>query len=127
MALTLKQLKATDIIATNTRNEDGTVMTNAQIASEVGISERTLIKWKKIPEFMETVISKSRVFLKQMLPNVYDILGKDAARGSHQHIKLLLDHLDRLEEMNSKAHQGSFTFTWNTSPAVEDDEEEEEK
>lgn len=82
------------------------------IAEEVGCSEKTLYTWRKLPEFMEQVVVRSREIIKEELPDIYQTLTDKCKDGSHHHIKILLDHLADLEQMRAKANQGQITFTW---------------
>jgi len=83
-----------------------------EITKEVGCSEKTIYKWRNDPLFMAAVVDRSREIIKESLPSVYKVLSKEAGKGTHQHIKILLEHLERLEEQKTKALEGMITFTW---------------
>jgi len=100
---TPKQLKAIHLLA-----EGG--HTHVAIASACGINSNTVNRWKKDPKFMHAVVMQSRKLLKEDLPEVYKSLGNESKGGSAQHIKILLDHLESLEQ--AKSNQASITFTW---------------
>ena len=101
-----KRLKAIELLAIGT-------IANQDIASELRINPQTLCKWKKDPEFMHAVVLRSRQLLKEDLPAIYKKLGEQGKIGSHQHIKILIDHLEKLEE--AKSSQTSLSFTWITN------------
>jgi hypothetical protein len=61
---------------------------------------------------MEAVINQARQNLKARLPMVLERLADEAEQGHHQHIKIMLDHLDKLEERQQQAEMGTISFTW---------------
>lgn len=107
--MTPKKLKAIEMLALG-------VYSYTEIAEECNITQVTLRRWRKDPEFSKAVLEESRRLLKDKLPGIYNVLTDNALSGSHQHIKLLLDHLDRLEELKQVAEQGSISFTWKQTP-----------
>jgi len=74
-------------------------MTQALLASELGVREETISRWKRSPEFAEAVIARARELLKSNLPEIYGALNREAEKGSFQHIKLIMEmtgeHTDR--------------------------------
>lgn len=101
-----KQLKAIELLAIGD-------MTQVEISSELRINPVTLTRWRRKPLFMHAVVARSRQLLKQSLPEVYSKLADKSKDGSHRHIKILLDHMEKLEEV--KAGETSLTFTWKES------------
>jgi transposase-like protein len=101
--------------------------TNRNIATAVGVNEATLYKWLKLPEFHQQVINRSREILKGKLPNLYSIATEQAMNGSAQHLKILMDHLDKLEERAVVSQRSSLSFTWANTPTtnttIEEDNE----
>lgn len=83
---------------------------DVDICAELRINPITLQRWQQKPLFMHAVIMRSRKLLKQNLPEVYGKLTEKSIEGSSRHIKILLDHMEKLEE--AKAGQTSITFTW---------------
>jgi hypothetical protein len=63
---------------------------------------------------MDAVVQTARERIKDHLPGVYDTLAKKAKEGDYHHIKILLDHLEKLEEERTKYAGNSITFTWET-------------
>lgn len=112
-----KQLKAIELLAETTE------LQQKEIACEVGVSETTFRKWKRNPEFIQAVITRSRELVKEALPDIYKSLSNNAKKGEPQHIKIVLDHLEKLEQMREKANEGSITFTWRT-PEIQEEENE---
>jgi hypothetical protein len=115
MALSSKKLQAIELMAASTIN-------NVEVMRQLNIPQRTFYKWKKEKEFMDALLARSRELLKESLPNVYNKLTELSVGGSHQHMKILLDHLEKLEEWASRADQGNITFTWSI-PTQEEEEE----
>lgn len=113
MPFSVKQLKAIEILARGGNKQ------LKDIAVEIGISERQLLNWRTDPNFMSAVVSRSRDIIREELPDVYCVLTHQAKGGNPAHIKILLDHLENLEEMKAKANEGQITFTWHT-PTNED-------
>ena len=98
------------------------VLKQTEIAKELGVADSTICRWKKDPEFMEHVISRARCVLKESLPEVYKALRAGSKSGNDRHIKLLLDHLEKLEE--TKAGISTVSFTWKGPTITEHDEAE---
>jgi len=111
--LTSKMHKAIELLAKGEYKQ-------CDIATEIGVAPNTLSKWKKDRLFAETVVSRSRALLKESLPEVYSALTKKSKLGKDRHIKIFLDHLERLEEV--KASQHNITFTWMPPQSGNDDE-----
>jgi hypothetical protein len=103
--LTVKQLKTIELLAIGE-------MTNVQIAAAVPVNVNTISKWKREPAFMEAVVLRSRELLKENLPEIYLSLTKKSKQGNDRHIKIFLDHIEKLEA--AKSTQTSITFTWKT-------------
>lgn len=80
------------------------------MATDAGVHVATVYRWMKMPGFMERVIARSRELLKAKLPEVYKSLGDASAKGSYNHTKIMLDHIEKLEDI--KAGVTSVTFTW---------------
>ena len=83
-------------------------------------SERVIQNLRKDPEFLRTIIERAQDRLKSTLPNIYDALCTKAKEGSYVHIKLILDHLDRLEEMKNAVTDKQITFKWDLEVPKED-------
>lgn len=66
-------------------------VTEQLFAVEIGISDRTLRRWKNSPEFRQAVTTQARQFLSDNLPEIYGALRREAEKGSFQHIKLSLE------------------------------------
>jgi hypothetical protein len=84
----------------------------SEIQAKLDISADTLWRWRKNPQFMDAVISSSRNNLRNELPIIYKKLHEKSSEGDWHHIKILLDHLDKLEENKNKSSFSSITFTW---------------
>jgi transposase-like protein len=82
------------------------------IAKECNVSEHTLYDWRKDARFMDLVIARARELLKESLPSVYSSLTTGAQSGDARHIKLVLEHLEKLEEIKARYADSIITFTW---------------
>jgi len=89
-----------------------------EIAEQSKVSPHTIYNWRKNPDFMDEVIRKARRLLKDNLPDIYESLVHQAKDGDPRHIKIILEHLEKLEEMKAKHAENSLTFTWDV-PYVE--------
>lgn len=107
-----KRLKAIELLAAGGKHNE--------VAAECGIACKTLYLWKRDPDFVDAVVNRARELMKSELSSVYNKLTQKATEGSHQHIKILLDHLDRLEEMRTQAASNTVTFVWQTPDANND-------
>jgi DNA-binding CsgD family transcriptional regulator len=90
-------------------------LSHEEIAKQLSISTSTITRWKRNSCFMNAVISRTRELLKGALPDIYQVAVKQAKAGNHQHIKILLDHLDNLEKYKAEKSSASITFTWDIS------------
>lgn len=104
-----RKQKAVDMLALG-------VHTYTEVAAECNVTQVTLRRWRAQPDFAEAVLEASRQLLKDRLPSIYNVLSDNAMTGSHQHIKLVLEHLHKLEELRQVAEEGSVTFTWRNTP-----------
>lgn len=105
MQFTHKQLKAIELLATgNDTFED--------VAKEVGIARQTLWVWRQNREFVEAVVSRARDILRAELPTMYCVAAEKAKSGQHSFFKTLLEHLDRLEELDKHSNEKSIVFKW---------------
>lgn len=117
MGFTVKQKKGLELLAVGQMSQE-------EIAQEIGVNPSTISKWKKDQKFMEAVLERARVLLKQSMPEVYRSLKNGAKSGNDRHIKIYLDHLEKLEEI--RAGKASITFTWNPPTITKEEDEEEE-
>ena len=102
------KMKAIELFSEGTYN-------NKQVAELVDVCPNTITEWRKDPLFMDDIIELSRSLLRGRLAPIYNKLAVKAENGSYQHIKLLLEHLDNLEEHKSKNADKVITFVWNES------------
>jgi len=65
--------------------------THEELAPEIGVTSRTLRRWKQIPALKEAVRQRVRALLGDDLPDIYGALRKQAKEGSFQHIKLAME------------------------------------
>jgi transposase-like protein len=103
MNFSYKQLKAIELLARGDLNI-------GEVVEEVGINPSTMTRWRTKPEFMHAIMMRARQMMKEDLPEVYRSLSDRSKMGNAQHIKIMLDHIEKLEE--TKANQTSITFTW---------------
>jgi hypothetical protein len=65
--------------------------TEALLAKELGLNDRTLRRWKQLPGFRDLITWRAREILKDNLSEIYGALSREAIKGSYQHIKLALE------------------------------------
>lgn len=65
--------------------------TQEALADKLGVRRETLSRWKQLPELKLAVVKRARELLGDDLPEVYAALGREAIKGSFQHIKLILE------------------------------------
>lgn len=82
------------------------------IAEQCNVSPHAIYHWRQDPGFMEEVIRRARKNLKAELPDIYLSLSQAAKRGDSRHIKLVLDHIEKLEEMKARYAENAISFTW---------------
>lgn len=88
-----------------------------EIAAKLDIAYTTLGRWRIQEEFQYAVRKRCHDLLKELEPKLYNAAIKAVEKnGSAPHIKILLERLERLEDI-AQGTQGSVTFTW--SPAID--------
>jgi len=75
----------------STPNYERYPQTHEELADELGITSRTLRRWKSKPELQEAVRQRIRELLGDDLPDIYGALRKKAKEGNFQHIKLAME------------------------------------
>jgi hypothetical protein len=75
--------------------------TEQLLAKELGITDRTLRRWKLLPGFREAITQRARELLGEDLNEIYGALRREAIKGSFHHIKLALEltgeHTDKIK------------------------------
>ncbi|MCI3920405.1 phBC6A51 family helix-turn-helix protein [Paenibacillus sp. TRM 82003] len=92
--LTAEQLHAIEILALPKRGN----MTYEEVAEAVGVSSKTLQRWRKETAFQEAVRRRSLQLLGEQLPDVLEAILNGALRGSAKHSELILKSLHVLKE-----------------------------
>lgn len=113
-SLNVKQRLAVELLSSG-------VLTNVEIAKACEVAPSTITQWQKLPGFIDAVLFECRQNIRAHLPAIYAKLTDKSVEGSIGHMKLLLEHLDRIEEKMS-SNATTITFTWGTEE--EDDEDE---
>jgi shikimate kinase len=90
--------------------------TYIEVAKESDISVDTLREWRKDPSFQSEVRTRCRDLLKEREAFLYNAaLQQIKKTGSHQHIKLLLERLERMEDIaEGRGQEYDVMFTWKT-------------
>lgn len=83
------QLKYIDWLATS--KYERKPATEQLFAVEIGVTDRTLRRWKLLPGFRESITKRARELLGNSLPEIYGALRREAEKGNFQHIKLALE------------------------------------
>ena len=101
------QIKAIELLA-----EGG--KTYLEIADIVGVSTETLRLWRGKEEFQEQVRKRCRELLREREPDLYNLALQAARKNlSHQHIKILLDRIERLEDLaEGRNSDNTFIVKW---------------
>lgn len=71
-------------------------MTIKQVATEVGVTERTIYRWKENPEFIELLNYLSDTYMDAFLGVVYKSLQKGVRKGSVKAMELALKRQGKL-------------------------------
>lgn len=100
-----QQLESIELFATGEYN-------CSQVAEKIGVTIQTISTWRRNYQYMNAICEKAKTILKSHLPEIYKTAAKKAKEGSHQHIKIILDHIENIEKLTKKSNQASFTFTW---------------
>lgn len=61
------------------------------LAEDLGIADKTITRWKKLPGFMDDVRSIALRYLRDDLPEVFGAIGREASKGNHQMARLALE------------------------------------
>ncbi|MTV50796.1 hypothetical protein GJ688_17840 [Heliobacillus mobilis] len=99
-ALTEPQRRAAEILA----NNDVHKMTLLQIAHEVGVSERTVCRWKQEPDFIEYQNEVAELTMRNFLVEAYNGLKSIVRSGQSEKnklkaIELVMKNQGRLTEV----------------------------
>ena len=100
-----KRLEAIELLAIGGMNY-------GDICRELKIAESTLRVWRNEREFADMVVARARELIKEDLPDMYKAARKYAKEGNHSFFKILIEHVDRLEELSHGAREKSISFTW---------------
>lgn len=65
--------------------------TEQLLAREIGVTDRTLRRWKHLPGFKQAIRQRAREYLGEDIPEVYAALRREAIKGNFNHIKLALE------------------------------------
>lgn len=88
--------------------------TYRQIATACNTTAETLRRWRKDPEFQQQVTNRCRELLKEMEPDLYSVAFQQVKKkGSWQHIRLLLDRIEKLDNAQQNDSQNfNITVNW---------------
>lgn len=101
---TATQLRYIDWLAAS--KYERSPMTEQLFAAEIGVTDRTLRRWKQLPDFREAVTKRARELLGDDLPEIYGALRREAGKGNFQHIKLALEMTGEYTERQTIEHSG---------------------
>lgn len=62
-----------------------------RLAAELGVADKTLTRWKKLPGFMDEVRAIARGYLKDDLAEIYGAISREAQKGNYQMARLALE------------------------------------
>ena len=83
------QIAAIEWLATDKNQR--TPVTEALLAQSLGITDRTIRRWKEQPEFTDAITARARELLNSDLPQIYAAMVREALKGNFQHIKLAFE------------------------------------
>ena len=86
----LEKAKAIDLLAFNHDIRDH------EVAKECGIAPQTIVRWKKDPEFIESIYKRYMSVLGAELPAVIAAQVREAKAGNVQAARLVLEHSGKL-------------------------------
>ena len=100
-----KKLEAIELLATGGH-------TYEEICKLAKVSNTTLRSWRNNREFADMVIARARELIREAMPDMYKSAVKHAKEGNHSFFKILIEHVDRLEELSHNTREKSISFTW---------------
>ena len=71
-------------------------ITVKDLASELGITERTIVKWRTDPNFMDAIYDRYMVLFGGELPAILNAMIREAKSGNVQAGRLVLEHSGKL-------------------------------
>ena len=71
-------------------------LTVKELALELGITERTIVKWRTDPNFMDAIYDRYMVLFGGELPAVLSAMIREAKSGNVQAGRLVLEHSGKL-------------------------------
>lgn len=67
------------------------------VAAQVGVDVRTVARWRKDPDFRAEVKQALYGRINDELPDVFNVLIKKCLEGDLRAIRLLLEHMSRVD------------------------------
>lgn len=83
-----------------------------EVAKEVGVNPTTISNWRKNYQFIDAILVRAREMLRERLPDLYNSGVNEACKGSSAHLKIILDHIEKLENIRSEVADHMITFKW---------------
>ena len=71
-------------------------LTIKELAAEIGVTERTIFKWRTDPNFMDAIYDRYMVLFGGELPAVLSAMIREAKSGNVQAGRLVLEHSGKL-------------------------------
>ena len=71
-------------------------LTVKELALEIGVTERTIVKWRTDPNFMDAIYDRYMVLFGGELPSVLNAMIREAKSGNVQAGRLVLEHSGKL-------------------------------
>jgi DNA-binding transcriptional MerR regulator len=101
---TARQLRFIDWLAET--KYDRIPPTHELFAKEIGVTSRTLRRWKKKDGFKEAVKQRTRELLEDDFPEILGALRREAKQGNFQHIKMALEMMGEYTPTERHEHSG---------------------
>jgi hypothetical protein len=71
-------------------------LTIKELAAEIGVTERTIFKWRTDPNFMDAIYDRYMILFGGELPAVLSAMIREAKSGNVQAGRLVLEHSGKL-------------------------------
>ena len=71
-------------------------LTIKELAAEIGVTERTIFKWRTDPNFMDAIYDRYMILFGGELPAILNAMIREAKSGNVQAGRLVLEHSGKL-------------------------------
>lgn len=93
-------------------------LTLPEMAEKIGVSTRTLNRWRTDPEYVYELSRRAKTSLNAHLPALYDVAVREALKGDWKFMKIVLDHINHLVLLENKVNDNVYVIQWNSSTNI---------